>query len=86
MAHLPSSCSFSFGNDSAPPHVQLLADTATDEAAADFVAVRAELLEGAPPELAPADIIRLFDGPNAVTSAAPGYPTASSGGAPVISP
>ncbi|KAJ7061462.1 aspartic peptidase domain-containing protein [Mycena amicta] len=59
---------FSFGNDTTGPHVQLLADSDTDQAAADFTTVRNELLQNAPPELPPAAIIALFDGPNAVTS------------------
>ncbi|KAJ7801053.1 aspartic peptidase domain-containing protein [Mycena olivaceomarginata] len=61
---------FSFGNDTTPPNVQLLADTKTEEAAADFLTVRAELLANSPgPELAPQDIINLFDGPSSASSA-----------------
>ncbi|KAF7298353.1 Six-hairpin glycosidase [Mycena kentingensis (nom. inval.)] len=60
---------FSFGNATSGPYVQLLPDlTSMDVAVADFHVVRGELLENAPQELAPADIIRLFDGPSAVTA------------------
>ncbi|KAJ7604943.1 aspartic peptidase domain-containing protein [Mycena polygramma] len=59
---------FSFGNDTTLPYVQLLADTVTDQAASDFVTVRANLLQNAPPELAPQDIINLFDGSSSNSS------------------
>ncbi|KAJ7684358.1 aspartic peptidase domain-containing protein [Mycena polygramma] len=59
---------FSFGNDTTPPHVQLLADTVTDQAAIDFVTVQASFLQNGPPELAPQDIINLFDGPSSGSS------------------
>ncbi|KAJ7184584.1 aspartic peptidase domain-containing protein [Mycena filopes] len=60
---------FSFENGTLGPHVQLLAQTATEAAAADFASVRAELLEDSPPELSPADIIKLFDGASSSASA-----------------
>jgi hypothetical protein len=59
---------FSFGNDTVAPHVQLLSQT-DKGAAKDFAHVRAKRLRNAPPELAPADIIALFDGPSAVSAA-----------------
>ncbi|KAJ6500805.1 aspartic peptidase domain-containing protein [Mycena sanguinolenta] len=68
---------FSFGNDSTPPHVQLLADTQTDAAAADFFTVRAELLESSPPELSPKDIISLFDGSSSGSSSVSATATAT---------
>ncbi|KAJ7684352.1 aspartic peptidase domain-containing protein [Mycena polygramma] len=55
--------SFSFGNATTPPHIQLLADTVTAQAASDFANVRENILKNSPPELAPQDIINLFDGP-----------------------
>ncbi|KAJ7765708.1 aspartic peptidase domain-containing protein [Mycena metata] len=63
---------FSFGNETTAPNVQLLADTATDAAAADFASVRAELLQGGPPELSPQDIIKLFDGGSAPSASSVG--------------
>ncbi|KAJ7609219.1 aspartic peptidase domain-containing protein [Mycena polygramma] len=59
---------FSFGNDTVPPHVQLLSVTPKG-AANDFARVRAKELSAGPPELAPADIIALFDGPSAAAAA-----------------
>ncbi|KAJ6501224.1 aspartic peptidase domain-containing protein [Mycena vitilis] len=59
---------FSYGNDTTIPYVQLLADTVTDQAASDFVTVRTNLLQNTPPELAPQDIINLFDGPSSSAS------------------
>ncbi|KAJ7604963.1 aspartic peptidase domain-containing protein [Mycena polygramma] len=59
---------FSFGNDTTPPYVQFLADTVTDQAASDFTTVRANLLQNAPPELAPQDMINLFDGSSSGSS------------------
>ncbi|KAJ7684333.1 aspartic peptidase domain-containing protein [Mycena polygramma] len=75
---------FSFGNATTPPNVQLLADTVTEEAASDFAAVRAELLENSPTELAPQDIINLFDGSSssASASASASTPTASRSSSP----
>ncbi|KAJ7500386.1 aspartic peptidase domain-containing protein [Mycena galericulata] len=68
---------FSFGNESLPPFVQLLSDTNTEQAAADFASVRAEILQGSPTELSPQAIINLFDGPSSVSSASPSsVPTA----------
>ncbi|KAJ7201270.1 aspartic peptidase domain-containing protein [Mycena pura] len=60
---------FSFGNDTVGPHVQLLSQTGKG-AVKDFARVRAKMLSNAPPELAPADTIALFDGPS--TSSAVG--------------
>ncbi|KAJ6567113.1 aspartic peptidase domain-containing protein [Mycena capillaripes] len=80
---------FSFGNDTTTPHVQLLADTVTDQAAADFATVRAELLEDSPPELAPQDIINLFDGPSSSASATPtafSTPASASAATPTANP
>ncbi|KAJ7161818.1 aspartic peptidase domain-containing protein [Mycena crocata] len=54
---------FSFGNDTTVPHVQLLSQTDATDAAVDFAHFRAELLQHAPPELSPRDIVNLFDGP-----------------------
>ncbi|KAJ6596677.1 aspartic peptidase domain-containing protein [Mycena sp. CBHHK59/15] len=66
---------FAFGNDTATPFVQLLSQTNASEAAADFANVRAQLLAQSAPELSPADIIQLFDGPSAGTaSSAPSAP------------
>ncbi|KAJ7643772.1 aspartic peptidase domain-containing protein [Roridomyces roridus] len=62
---------FSFGNDTTPPHVQLLSNTDAIEAAQDFATVRAALLASYPAELSPQDAINLFDGP---------FPTTGSGG------
>ncbi|KAJ7041959.1 aspartic peptidase domain-containing protein [Mycena alexandri] len=62
---------FSFGNETTPPNVQLLSDTATDAAAADFASVRAELLQDSPPELSPQDIIKLFDGGASSSASSP---------------
>ncbi|KAJ6566826.1 aspartic peptidase domain-containing protein [Mycena capillaripes] len=58
---------FSFGNDTTPPHVQLLSQT-DKNAPTDFAKVRAKRLHAGPPELAPADIIALFDGPSSSVS------------------
>ncbi|KAJ7237717.1 aspartic peptidase domain-containing protein [Mycena haematopus] len=78
---------FSFGNDTTPPHVQLLSDTQTDAAATDFFAVRAELLVNSPTELAPQDIINLFDGSSSTSASASASPTApaTSGSTPADS-
>ncbi|KAJ7613901.1 aspartic peptidase domain-containing protein [Mycena polygramma] len=51
---------FNFGNETTKPHVQLLSVTPRG-AANDFKRVRAKALRNGPPELAPADIIALFD-------------------------
>ncbi|KAJ7110253.1 aspartic peptidase domain-containing protein [Mycena crocata] len=51
---------FNFGEQTTTPHIQLLSQT-DEGAAADFARVRAKSLLQSPPELAPADIIRLFD-------------------------
>ncbi|KAJ7609214.1 aspartic peptidase domain-containing protein [Mycena polygramma] len=58
---------FSFGNDTTPPHVQLLSVTPND-AATDFLQTRATALSTAPPELSPAAIIALFDGASALSA------------------
>ncbi|KAJ6455976.1 aspartic peptidase domain-containing protein [Mycena vitilis] len=60
--------SFSFGNATTPPHVRLLADTVTVQAASDFDSVRANALKNSPPELAPQDTINLFDGASSGSS------------------
>jgi saccharopepsin len=65
---------FSFGDANTTPHVQLLADTQTDAAAADFSSVRAEILAGGPPELSPQAIINLFDGTSSGSSISPSTP------------
>ncbi|KAK7035991.1 Six-hairpin glycosidase [Favolaschia claudopus] len=71
---------FSFGDDKTLPNVQLLANTETIEAASDFFVVRGELLENSPPELAPEDIIKLFDGPSSVSSSSSSSSTSTSSG------
>ncbi|KAF7315008.1 Six-hairpin glycosidase [Mycena indigotica] len=71
---------FSFGDGPTPPHVQLLADTVINQAAADFIKVRVEQLENGFPELGPADLIRLFDGPNAIIGGFPSITDASPSG------
>ncbi|KAF7353878.1 Six-hairpin glycosidase [Mycena venus] len=76
---------FSFGNDTTPAHVQLLADTNTDDAAADFLVHRQEVLENGPPELSPKDIINLFDGSASGSSAAPSSTPTSAGSTPTAS-
>ncbi|KAF7354056.1 Six-hairpin glycosidase [Mycena venus] len=62
---------FSFGNDTVAPHVQLLSQT-DKGAAKDFAHVRAKRLSTSPPELAPTDIIALFDGPSSQAVGAAG--------------
>ncbi|KAJ6514599.1 hypothetical protein DFH09DRAFT_1373965 [Mycena vulgaris] len=42
------------------------------EASQDFLSVRQQLLAKKPPELAPADLIHVFDGPSASTPSSPG--------------
>ncbi|KAF7323395.1 Six-hairpin glycosidase [Mycena chlorophos] len=79
---------FSFGNSSMGPYVQLLADTDTDAAAADYLSVRAEQLAESPAEISPAAFISIYDGPNAVTSSVAGGPTGvvvtTTGAAPTL--
>ncbi|KAJ7643773.1 aspartic peptidase domain-containing protein [Roridomyces roridus] len=70
---------FSFGNETTPPHVQLLSDTQTDEAAQDFALVRSEILASSPLELSPQDIINLFDGPSSNSSDVPSSTSSSIG-------
>ncbi|KAJ7635166.1 aspartic peptidase domain-containing protein [Roridomyces roridus] len=51
---------YSFGDDNEDPYIQLLSQTNADKANDDFMAVRKQLLANGPPELAPEDLIRLY--------------------------
>ncbi|KAJ6494263.1 aspartic peptidase domain-containing protein [Mycena sanguinolenta] len=55
---------FSFGDNSTAPFVQLLPLTNEWDAAQDFARVRQQQLAGNAKEIAPADLIRIFDGPS----------------------
>ncbi|KAJ7131884.1 aspartic peptidase domain-containing protein [Mycena crocata] len=55
---------FSFGDKETSPYVQFLSRTNQWEAAQDFANVRKDLLAKYPPEIAPANLIRIFDGPS----------------------
>ncbi|KAJ7169339.1 aspartic peptidase domain-containing protein [Mycena crocata] len=52
---------FSFGDNDTAPYVQFLSQTNPREALQDFIAVRSQQLDKGAPELAPADLIALFD-------------------------
>ncbi|KAJ6514606.1 aspartic peptidase domain-containing protein [Mycena vulgaris] len=59
---------FSFGDNTTSPFVQFLPLTNEWESSQDFISVRQQILAKNPPELAPADLIRVFDGPSASIS------------------
>ncbi|KAJ7088744.1 aspartic peptidase domain-containing protein [Mycena belliarum] len=51
---------FGFGNATAAPYTQLLSLVNESTAVADFMSVRAPLLASGPPELPPAELVRIF--------------------------
>ncbi|KAF8186221.1 hypothetical protein K438DRAFT_2019907 [Mycena galopus ATCC 62051] len=68
------STAFDFGIDSlskGTPLVQMLSTTDGNKRAADYIAVRAAAMAGMPPELAPADLIKVFAGTLNTTDAVP---------------
>ncbi|KAJ7163927.1 aspartic peptidase domain-containing protein [Mycena crocata] len=67
---------FSFGDNTTAPSVQFLSQTNAWAAANDFQRVRKRVLARNPPELAPADLVRLFDSdPSSAGSSASPLPT-----------
>ncbi|KAJ7142454.1 aspartic peptidase domain-containing protein [Mycena epipterygia] len=54
---------FAFGNETTGAYVQMLSQTNKTAAVADFSAIRLQQLGSGPPELTPADLVQLFDGP-----------------------
>ncbi|KAJ7151840.1 aspartic peptidase domain-containing protein [Mycena crocata] len=52
---------YSFGDKTTSPYVQFLSQTKMWDAAVDFAAVRQQLLAASPAEIAPADLVRIFD-------------------------
>ncbi|KAJ7107988.1 aspartic peptidase domain-containing protein [Mycena crocata] len=59
---------YSYGNNETTPFVQFLSQTKQWESAQEFAAVRKQLLANNPPEISPADLVRIFDGPSAGSS------------------
>ncbi|KAJ7910089.1 aspartic peptidase domain-containing protein, partial [Mycena leptocephala] len=53
---------FSFGDNTTSPYIQFLSQTNEWESTQDFAHVREQQLANGPPEIAPADLIRIFDG------------------------
>ncbi|KAJ6539984.1 hypothetical protein DFH09DRAFT_1396586 [Mycena vulgaris] len=78
---------FSFGDNTTSPFVQFLPLTNKWESSQDFISVREQILAKNPPELAPADLIRVFDGPSASTPSSSGQsPEGSSSSSDVPDP
>ncbi|KAJ6491404.1 aspartic peptidase domain-containing protein [Mycena vitilis] len=70
---------FGFGNETTGgAYIQLLSLT-NETSMTDYSNVRSRLLTSAPPELSPADLVQLFDGPS---SSAPGKSTTASSTTP----
>ncbi|KAJ7679543.1 aspartic peptidase domain-containing protein [Mycena polygramma] len=59
---------YSFGDNETSPYIQFLSQTNEWEATQDFAHVRQEQLAQSPPEIAPADLIRIFDGVSVTTT------------------
>ncbi|KAJ6540003.1 hypothetical protein DFH09DRAFT_1396617 [Mycena vulgaris] len=59
---------FSFGDNTMSPFVQFLPLTNEWESSQDFIRVHQQTIAKNPPELAPADLIRVFNGPSASTT------------------
>ncbi|KAJ6524010.1 aspartic peptidase domain-containing protein [Mycena capillaripes] len=53
---------FSFGDNATSPYIQFLSQTNEWESTQDFAHVRQQQLANSPPEIAPADLIRIFGG------------------------
>ncbi|KAJ6531435.1 aspartic peptidase domain-containing protein [Mycena vulgaris] len=69
---------FGFGNETTGPYAQMLSQTNFTVAAADFSAIRSQLLTNGPPELFPADLVQRLDGPSSTSIASSSTSTASS--------
>ncbi|KAJ6570083.1 aspartic peptidase domain-containing protein, partial [Mycena vulgaris] len=59
---------FSYGDNTTAPYIQFLSQTNEWQARNDFQRVRNRRLAKSPPEIAPADLVQLFDGPSSGTS------------------
>ncbi|KAF7369866.1 Six-hairpin glycosidase [Mycena sanguinolenta] len=68
---------FSFGDNNTAPFVQLLPLTNEWDAAQDFARVRQQQLSGNVKEIAPADLIRIFDGQSNSSPSSTGNPSSS---------
>ncbi|KAJ7447442.1 aspartic peptidase domain-containing protein [Mycena latifolia] len=62
---------FSFGDNTTDPSIQFLALTDATQAADDFARVRQQRLTTNPPEISPAALIALFDGPPSASFTSP---------------
>ncbi|KAJ7075056.1 aspartic peptidase domain-containing protein [Mycena belliarum] len=78
---------FSFGDNTTAPFVQFLSVVNETEAVVDFTRVRQRHLVNGPPELSPAALIALFDGPRSVAaSVSATSPSDASTSSPTSSP
>ncbi|KAJ7454664.1 aspartic peptidase domain-containing protein [Mycena latifolia] len=71
---------FSFGDNTTAPYVQFLSQTNEWQAGNDFRRVRRRRLAKSPPEIAPADLVQLFDGPSSSGTSASSFSTDSGSG------
>ncbi|KAJ7169191.1 aspartic peptidase domain-containing protein [Mycena crocata] len=71
---------FSYGDEQTTPFVQFLSQTKMWESQQDFAVVRKELLANGPPEIAPADLVRIFDGHSSGSSSGGSPSSGSSSG------
>ncbi|KAJ6528907.1 aspartic peptidase domain-containing protein [Mycena capillaripes] len=71
---------FSFGDNTTSPYIQFLSQTNEWEATQDFARVRQQQLAQNPPEIAPADLIRIFDGVSVGGSSDSGSSSSDSSG------